>query len=142
MMYQTRQAPPSSSNVLFMPGVFNETMQLLNDAHEYFYLFGDDDQSRIDVELRALYTCEMSRITLRLSSIMSWIMVQRAVFSGKINAEDAASRYGLDFQHICLVDNRMLHGVLPSYVCYMLDRTLELYERVLRLDDQFKQQLH
>ena len=23
-------------NVLFMPGVFNEAMQLLTDAHEYF----------------------------------------------------------------------------------------------------------
>jgi regulator of CtrA degradation len=125
--------------VVFMPSVFNETMTLLNDAHEYFFLFGEDDQSRIETDLRALYTCEMSRITLRLSSIMSWIMVQRAVCAGKIEAEDAAQRYGLDFQHICLVDNRVLHGVLPSYVCYLLDRSLELYERVLRLDDQFKQ---
>ncbi len=126
----------NAPNVLFMPGVFNETMQLLTDAHEYFYLFGEDDQSRIDENLKTLYSCEMSRITLRLSSIMAWIMVQRAVFSGKILPEEAATRYGLDFQDVCMVDNRMLHGVLPSYVCYLLDRTLELYERVLRLDRQ------
>jgi regulator of CtrA degradation len=80
----------------------------------------------------------MSRITLRLSSIMAWLMVQRAVFTGKIMAEDAASQYGLDFKEVCLVDNRMLHGVLPSYVCYLLDRSLELYERVYRLDGQVK----
>lgn len=129
---------PHSPNVLFMPGVFNETMQLLTDAHEYFQQFGTDDQQRIDASLKTLYSCEMSRITLRLSSIMAWIMVQRAVFSGKINADEAASRYGLDFQDSCLVDNRMLHGVLPSYVCYLLDRSLELYERVLRLDSQMK----
>lgn len=133
-VYTTSQAP----NVLFMPGVFNETMQLLSDAHEYFYRFGDDDQSRIDPNLRTLYSCEMSRITLRLSSIMAWIMAQRAVFTGKIPLEEAAGRYGLDFQDVCRVDNRMLHGVLPSYVCYLLDRSLELYERVLRLDDQTK----
>lgn len=140
MQQTTVHKTSGPANVLFMPTVFNETMQLLNDAHEYFFLFGDDDQSRIETHLRTLYTCEMSRITLRLSSIMSWIMVQRAVFTGKIHPEEAASRYGLDFQHICLVDNRMLHGVLPSYVCYLLDRSLELYERVLRLDDQFKEQ--
>lgn len=126
--------------IMFMPGVFNETMKLLTEAHEYFHLFGQDDQSRIEERLKTLYSCEMSRITLRLSSIMAWIMIQRAVVSGKIEAAEAAHRYGLDFQDICLVDNRMLHGVLPSYVCLLLDRSLELYERVLRLDSQIKQQ--
>jgi regulator of CtrA degradation len=137
-IYTDSKAP----NVLFMPGVFNETMQLLTDAHEYFALFGDDDQNRLSPDLKTLYSCEMSRITLRLSSIMAWIMVQRAVFSGKILPDEAAHRYGLDFQDACSVDNRMLHGVLPSYVCYLLDRSLELYERVLRLDDQAKQSVH
>ena len=129
----------NAPNVVFMPSIFNETMQLLTDAHEYFYLFGDDDQTRISADLKTLYSCEMSRITLRLSSIMAWIMVQRAVFSHKIEAEEAASRYGLDFKEVCMVDNRMLHGVLPSYVCYLLDRSLELYERVHRLDRQIRQ---
>ncbi len=127
-----------SPKVLFMPGVFEETMRLLTEAHEYFHLFGADDQAHIADDLRTLYSCEMSRITLRLSSIMAWLMAQRAVFTGKIPHEDM-HRYGLDFQDICLVDNRVLHGVLPSYVCLLLDRTLELYERVLRLDQQVKQ---
>ena len=134
------QTDANAPNVVFMPGVFNETMQLLGEAHEYFHLFGQDDQSRIDNNLKTLYSCEMSRITLRLSSVMAWIMVQRAVFSGKIHADEAAAHYGLDFRDICLVDNRVLHGVLPSYVCLLLDRSLELYERVVRLDEQFKQQ--
>lgn len=137
-LYTDKTAP----NVVFMPGIFNETMQLLTDAHEYFFLFGDDDQQRIAPDLKTLYSCEMSRITLRLSSIMAWIMVQRAVFSRKLEADEAANRYGLDFKDVCMVDNRMLHGVLPSYVCYLLDRSLELYERVHRLDGQLKQQIH
>ena len=141
-MTQSMQKNGDPANVVFMPGVFNETMQLLTDAHEYFYQFGADDQKRIDDNLKTLYSCEMSRITLRLSSIMAWVMVQRAVFSGKIPARDAADRYALDFQDVCMVDNRMLHGVLPSYVCFLLDRSLELYERVLRLDGQFKNTLH
>ncbi len=143
-VFMTSQIPRvytdmKSPNVFFMPKVFDETMQLLTDAHEYFYLFGDDDQQRIPGDLKSLYSCEMSRITLRLSSIMAWIMVQRAVFTGKIPVEEACSRYGLDFKDACMVDNRMLHGVLPSYVCYLLDRSLELYERVERLDNQVKQ---
>src|SRR6185312_192012 len=128
----------NAPNVFLMPGIFNETMQLLTDAHEYFNVFGDDDQQRIESELKTLYSCEMSRITLRLSSIMAWLMVQRAVFTGKIRLEEAVERYGLDFKEVCTVDNRMLHGILPSYVCYLLDRSLELYERVMRLDGQVK----
>ena len=134
----TAQTTVNSPNVFFMSGVFNEAMQLLMEAHEYFMTFGEEDQQRIDDNLKTLYSCEMSRITLRLSSVMAWLMVQRAVFSGKIDAEEAASRYGLDFKDVCLVDNRMLHGVLPSYVCFLLDRSLELYERVERLDEQAK----
>ena len=130
-------ASAESPKVLFMPGVFEETMRLLTEAHEYFHLFGADDQAHINNDLRTLYSCEMSRITLRLSSIMAWLMAQRAVFTGKIPPEEM-HRYGLDFQDICRVDNRVLHGVLPSYVCLLLDRSLELYERVLRLDSQMK----
>lgn len=139
------QLTPSKANipnVVFMPGLFNETMQLLKDAHEYFYLFGEDDQARINTELKPLYSCEMSRITLRLSSIMAWLMAQRAVISGKITRDSAAQHYALDFQDICAVDNRALHGVLPSYVCFLLDRTLELYERVMRLDEQMRRSIH
>jgi regulator of CtrA degradation len=124
-----------------MPSVFNEAMQLLRDAQEYFTLFGEDDQTRIEGNLRTLYSCEMSRITLRLSSIMAWIMAQRAIIVGKIPSEQAAY-YHLEFQDICRVDNTMLHGVLPSYVCHLLDTSLELYERVVRLDMQVRNSVH
>ncbi len=134
---QTSAATP---NVVFMPSIFDETMKLLNEAHEYFFLFGQDDQRRIEENLKTLYSCEMSRITLRLSSVMAWILIQRAVVSGKITASEAIERYMLDFRDICLVDNRVLHGVLPSYMCLLLDRSLELYARVMRLDDQIRTQ--
>ncbi|MDE3059567.1 MAG: DUF1465 family protein [Pseudomonadota bacterium] len=130
--YMDSEAP----NVVMIPGVFSETLQLLSDAREYFQVFGQHDQQRLDAGMRTLYACEMSRITLRLTSIMSWLMVQRAVTSGKIAPEEAAVHYGLAFRDDCTVDNRVLHGILPSYLCYLLDRSLELYERVLRLDRQ------
>ncbi len=124
-----------TQNVLFMPSVYNDAMTLLHEAQDYFTEFGDDDQARLDKELRSLYTCEMSRITLRLSCVMSWLLAQRSVVSGDIE-RDQSAHYGLEFQNICRVNNEMLHGILPSYVCYLLDSTFELYERVLRLDLQ------
>lgn len=124
---------PTSPNVFFMPRVYNDAMTLLNEAQDYFTKFGSDDQTKIGSSMRPLYTCEMSRITLRLSCIMSWILAQRSVLAGEIEKEESAN-YGLEFDNVCRVDNKMLHGILPSYVCYLLDSTLELYERVLRLN--------
>lgn len=120
---------------MFMPSIYNDAMDLLYDAQEYFLNFGEEDQKKIEENLRTLYTCEMSRITLRLSCIMSWLLAQRSVVTGQI-AIDQAAHYGLEFQEVCRVDNKMLHGILPSYVCYLLDSSRELYERVLRLNSQ------
>lgn len=124
-----------SQNVLFMPSVYNDAMNLLHEAQDYFTEYGDEDQVKMDKNIRSIYTCEMSRITLRLSCVMSWLLAQRSVVYGQIDVEQSI-HYGLEFQNICRVDNSVLHGILPSYVCYLLDSTFELYERVLRLDSQ------
>lgn len=131
-----------ATQILFMPGVFNETMTLLTEARDYFAQYGDEDQATIDDQVRAIYTSEMSRITLRLSSIMAWTMAQRAVLAGKLTAEEAARHHGLSYQDACRVDSSMLQGILPGYVCHLLDRSHELYERVARLDERFKLQVH
>lgn len=124
-----------SHGVVFIPSVYNDAISLLNDAQEYFSGFGATDQERLEPHLRSIYSCEMARITLRLSSVMSWLLAQRAIADGKINSDDSA-HYNLSFQEICRVDNSVLHGILPSYVCYLLDESFALYERVLRLDVQ------
>jgi len=127
-----------SQNILFMPSVYNDAMTLLCEAQEYFSEFGAEDQKKLDISTKSIYACEMSRITLRLSCVMSWILAQRGVVAGQIAIEESA-HYGLEFQNICRVDNKVLHGVLPPYVCYLLDSTFELYERVLRLNSQLSQ---
>lgn len=127
-----------TTQVFFMPTVFNETLNLLKDARDYFQTYGEDDQVKFDENMRTIYSSEMSRITLRLSTIMAWTMAQRAVLTGKISQEDASRHHALSYQDVCRVDSRVLHGMLPSYVCYLLDKSFELYERVARLDDNFK----
>lgn len=123
-------------NIFFMPGVFKEAMTLLTDAREYFTVFGQEDQQRLQDQIRPVYLTEMSRITLRLSSVIAWIMAQRAVVAGQMQAEEACIHYALDFQDVCLIHDPAHKNTLPSYMCYLLDRTLELYQRVQRLDIQ------
>ncbi|MEZ5690758.1 MAG: DUF1465 family protein [Rickettsiales bacterium] len=126
-------------NILFMPGLYNDAMELLQESQKYFTEYGPRDRAKLPANVLLLYSCEMSRITLRLSSVMSWLLMQRAIAAGEEGA-DYDSMYGLDFNESCLIDNRAVHGVLPPYVCHLLDSSLELYERVLRLAEQGQQQ--
>lgn len=122
-------------NVLLMPGIFNDTLRLLLEAHEYFHHYGQEDQQNITGRERTIYSCEMSRITMRLSSVMAWLMVRKAVFAGKIPPEDAVQKYRLDSRDVCLFHNAEAESILPTYMSYLLEESLELYSRISRLED-------
>lgn len=129
-----RQAKLDQQQVLFLPSVFNETLTLLFDAHHYFQARGAEEQSVIPPKERPIYATEMSRITMRLTSVMAWIMVRKAVFSGKLDEEMAHEKYRLDAADFCLAPKPVAIDNLPYYIGYLSDRSRELYERVHRLD--------
>lgn len=133
MQPNTRHAQ-LDQQVLFLPSVFNETLSLLFDAHHYFQSRGAEEQSAITPMDRPVYAAEMSRITMRLTSVMAWIMVRKAVFSGKLDEELAGERYRLDAADFCLTPKPHVIDNLPYYIGYLSDKSRELYERVHRLD--------
>ncbi len=132
--------PPSLSdlteNVLFMPRIYNETLKLLLQAHDYFHRYGADEQKQLAENMRTLFACEMSRITMRLSCVMAWLMVQKAVLVGRISREDAAKDYRLDCRDICLHRNEEATENLPAFMNHLLAGSYDLYRRVSVLDDQ------
>ena len=135
MQLGTPQGGTAPKNIVQLPGMYNDAMQMLLDAHEYFFLFAKHDQTKMQNELRPIYTCEMSRITLRLSSVMAWLMVRRAVSSGRISEEEAAEKYTLGFRETCLINLGNMEPILPAPMCKLMADSLELYQRVLRLDE-------
>ncbi|MDX2094723.1 MAG: DUF1465 family protein [Alphaproteobacteria bacterium] len=129
-----RQATPESQ-LLFLPGVFNETLSLLFDAHHYFQSRGTEDQASIEPQLRLAYSQEMSRVTLRLTSVMAWLMVRRAVYAGRIEEEKAADSYRLDGAESCLEHTPELLDRMPTYLSYLSGRSHDVYTRIHRLDE-------
>lgn len=122
--------------MIFMTSVLEEASELLESAQDYFNQFGSEDMEDLSPVDRLLYTSEMTRISLRLSAIMAWIIIQKAVFSGTIT-QRRALRYALGHYNICSVNNiEECTFILPSYVCYLLGQSAKLYERVQRLDEQ------
>jgi len=134
-MQHLAQSAPTTQPLLFLPSVFNETLDLLFDAHNYFQARGAEEQALISPRYRPVYAHEMSRITMRLTSIMAWVMVRKAVSAGKIDDELAGEKYRLDAADICLGGNPEATEELPYYIGYLSQRSRELYERVWRLDE-------
>lgn len=128
------QEAENDGQLLFLPSVFNETLTLLFDAHHYFQTRGAKEQNEIGATARPLYASEMTRITMRLTSVMAWIMVRRAIYAGRIEEDKASREYRLEAADICALHDAEVLTKLPNYMIYLSERSLSLYERVHRLD--------
>lgn len=131
--------PPTQ--LIFLAGMFDQTIHLLMDAQEYFTHYGPKDQQNVSPVERLVYSSEMSRITLRLSSVMAWLLARRAEYNGEITAEQAVRQFRLAFHEVCLKELPEMRYVLPEYMCTLLTRSLELYHRAARLDSLLAEQI-
>jgi regulator of CtrA degradation len=126
----------SDTQVILMPGLFNQTVHLLLQARLYFSTTGRDAEQHMGITERARFATEMSRITIRLSSIMAWLSVQKAVSAGDITVEEAYMRYPLDGEELALESDIETEDRLPAEMRRLLEETRDLYERVYRLNQQ------
>ncbi len=125
-----------NESIFFLAGIFNETLALLLETHEYFNRYGRINQRKISEHNRMLYSREMSRITIRLSSVMAWLMAQKAVASGQISQQVATENYRLDCKETCLEQTEEAKYILPDSMNQLLSESYRIYSRVNRLDEQ------
>jgi regulator of CtrA degradation len=135
MAGKDKQQSGKGSGVFLLPGIYNETLALLVDAHDYFYRQAPREQMQLDNRERIMFTSEMSRVTIRLSCVMAWLMARKAAFEGKITAEEANEHYKLDCREICMNQFIEAESLLPERMNDLLDKSLELYLRVARLEE-------
>ena len=121
--------------VLLLPGIYNETLVLLAEAHDYFTRRSAHDQKDMDNRERTMFACEMSRVTIRLSCVMAWLMARKAAFEGKITVQEANERYRLECRDTCMNQHIEAETLMPARMNELLDKSLELYQRVARLDE-------
>ncbi len=126
-----------SATIYLMPSLFNQTIQLLLEARQYFESEGKELESSLSGWHKHQYASEMARITMRLSCIMAWLSVQKAVCAGQISHDEARDQYPLDGQSTCLGSDVAAESVLPPSMNYLLEESRSLYERIHRLEQQF-----
>ena len=115
---------------------FDEGMSLVEETARYLDGPGREEQLILPRKAAMLYAGESMRVTTRLMQAASWLLVQRAVHDGDMDAEDASSeRYRLGSKEICFGGSAEGVELLPKMLQDLLSRSDNLYRRIARLDD-------
>jgi regulator of CtrA degradation len=115
---------------------FDEGMALVEETARYLDGRGREEARALPRKASMLYAGESMRVTTRLMQAASWLLVQRAVRDGDMEAEQAAGeRYRLGSREICLGACSESTEMLPLALRDLLGRSDNLYRRIARLDE-------
>jgi len=115
---------------------FEEGMSLVEETARYLDGRGRQESKDLPRKIAMLYAGESMRVTTRLMQAASWLLVQRAVHDGDMEAQDAAGdRYRLGSREICLGGSDEGIDQLPLMLQDLLGRSDNLYRRIARLDE-------
>jgi regulator of CtrA degradation len=124
--------------VAFFDGTYREGLELLESARDYL---ADPDSSAFADQravMQLVVSCETMRLTARMAQIMSWLLMQRALFAGEVTlAEASRPENRLGSADVCGVRGPWIDTdiALPDRLRELLDSSLDLYSRIARLDE-------
>lgn len=116
---------------------FQEGMDLVEETAGYLDGAGRQESKLLSRNAALAYASESMRLTTRLMQVASWLLVQRAVREGDMEAEAACEdRYRLAAEEVCRgsASEETAEEELPPGLMLLLERSEKLYERVRHLD--------
>ncbi|MFZ4762993.1 MAG: DUF1465 family protein [Alphaproteobacteria bacterium] len=126
----------------FVNKTYKDAYNLLVEARNYVAYRQGQEQMDMPVYQRLRISYETMRVTARLTQVMAWLLIQKAVEAGEVSAADPVLKdHKLSGGHICTEDVGAEDEELPMGLRSLLDRSHKLYQRVERLDGLVQQQL-
>lgn len=119
-----------------------EAYKLLESTHDYVKWQAPLDVQNMYKEETLKLSCEAMRITVRMTQIISWLMLQKAILSGDITREEASSDAFCVLQgKTCLEEEGENDMDLPFRLRELLKESRKFYVRILRLDERSRDPL-
>lgn len=141
MAYKPGGIEPQTANAMTFAGselfkrTFEEGMGMVEETATYLDGKGRAESKLLPSKAALTYAGESMRLTTRLMQVASWLLVQRAVSEGEMTADEAEKeKYRLGAREICRGSRAENLDVLPAKLLDLLSRSMNLYERVERLD--------
>jgi regulator of CtrA degradation len=119
--------------------MFREGMALVEETATYLDGDGRRESQRLSRSASLAYATESMRLTTRLMQLASWLLLQRAVNEGDLSADQASQeRSKVKLGALSTATDGPTWNDLPSRLRLLIDRSLVLQERVVRLDDALR----
>ncbi|WP_119168554.1 DUF1465 family protein [Algihabitans albus] len=124
-----------SPQISFLNGTYAEALALTQEARDYVALEERAERKGLRPADQLVAACESMRVTTRLTQVMAWLLVQRAVQAGEMTRDDARQpQHRLSAKEICETSELSAPADLTPRMMHLLSRSHALYERVARLD--------
>ncbi len=121
--------------------MFREGMGLVEETASYLDREGRRESKRLSRAGSLSYAAESMRLTTRLMQLASWLLLQRAVNEGDISAEQARhERAKVKLGGVSSSTDGPGWDDLPERLKALIDRSLRLQDRVMRLDTALRQE--
>ena len=121
---------------------YDEAVDLMVEAKNYMAYVDPAERRRVDPSTGLRISCEALRVTSRLTQVIAWLMVQRAVQAGEITVGDALDDQNrLSAEDVCLNAAHSHDHRLPGSLRSLLDRSLRLYLRISHLEGQIQERV-
>lgn len=115
--------------------VFQEGMSLVEETANYLDGPGRQDARALDRHGSIAYATESMRLTTRLMQLASWLLLQRAVSAGELSEDDAVKeKTRINLEEIGPGSELSGGDQLPESLMDLVNRSLTLHQRVMRLD--------
>ena len=112
--------------------LYAEAMLLADEARSYFDEGGRRDRESLDPMRRVTFSCESLKVTTRLMHAIAWLLTQRAVAAGEIEARDALDPTRRLADAPDTADDVLAD--MPLGARALIRASIDLHRRVARLD--------
>jgi regulator of CtrA degradation len=120
----------------FIEARIDSAHNLLHATHDYVKWQAPTDVGHMDSEHIHLVTYEAMRITIRMTQIIGWLLLQKAVLAEELSREEMLSEECRILRgDYCLEDFSEENEELPLRLRELLRESRKLYVCVLRLDE-------
>src|ERR1043165_2950370 len=115
--------------------VFREGMALVEAAATYLDGDGRKEARKLRPPHSLAYATESMRLTTRLMQLASWLLIRRAVSEGELTQEQAIEEQRKIKLPVAGADQPTRElGQLPPRLRELIEQSVKLQERVIRLD--------
>jgi regulator of CtrA degradation len=119
--------------------MFREGMALVEETATYLDGEGRRESHRLSRSTSLAYATESMRLTTRLMQLASWLLLQRAVNEGDLTPDQAnQERTKVKLGGLSTSTGGPTWDELPLRLRELIQRSLRLQERVIRLDDALR----